>query len=268
LNLVLNEAVERGDLRTVKAILEKGYDPNIPDPEGRTPLLISVISGDPGMVRLLLSHDADPFFDGFHDIPVCLASAFFGHLGLVRMFLNMGLDMVHYRSSWGDTALSYASKRNFPAIVRFLVASGSDVNVKNRYGVTPLITAASQGNTECCCILLSGGANVNETDNLGRSVLRHAVRARCKPDLMRLLLTGGADPLLKDMKGRTVFWEPYIEECLPVMLEHYSFLWRGKRCSLEDTIMVIRVARTGGNDPSEFLSIKKIPPEATASGGR
>lgn len=263
----LHKAVERGEIRTVRTLLEEGYDPNIPDPEGRTPLILAVISGNPEMVMLLLSCNADPFFDGFHDIPVFMASSFFGHLELVKLFMDMGFDMINYRSSWGDTALSYASKRNFPDIVRFIISSGSDLNVKNRYGVTPLIAAAYQGNDECCSILVLSGANVNETDNLGRSVLRHAIRARCEQDMVKLLLSRGADPLIKDRKGHTVFWEPFSDEYLSIILDHYSFFYWGERFSLQEIMRVFRMTRKEGKDPSELFSVKKIPPEALAPGG-
>jgi len=267
LDLVLHEAVEKEDLMSVKAILEGGSDPNIPDIDGKTPLLIAVISGNPEMVRLLLSHNADPFYDGFHDIPVFLASAFFGQLELVRFFMKMGFDMVHYRSAWGDTALSYASKRGFPAIVRLLVSSGSNVNIKNCYGVSPLMIAVNQGNIACCSILLSAGANVNDTDNLGRSVLRHAVKARCKPDLIKLLLSRGADPGLRDRRGRSMFWEPFADEYLSLMLDKFSFFCMGEKCSLQEILKVFEMARSDGKDPSECIFLKKSP-EASASGDR
>lgn len=61
----------------------------------------------------------------------------------------------------------------------------------------PLFRAASCGSTECVHLLLERGANPNQPDDDGRTALFYA----CTPQIVRVLLDGGADPRHLDGKG-------------------------------------------------------------------
>jgi len=256
-NISLVKAVETGDYEIARSMLEAGADPDIGDGEGKTPLLSAVILGDLSFVKLLLSYHADPFYSGFHDMPVLMASAFFGHLELVTYFIDMGFDLLNIRSSWGDTSLIYASKRNHPSIVRFLLGSGADVHVRNCYGISPILAAANQGNAECCHLLLAYGALPNDCDNLGRSVLRHAVRARVDKKLIGALIGSGADPLIRDRKGHSIFWENLPVSYLRIILDYYRVYSEGRELRPEEVRSRIISFRKEGREPLETLTCKK-----------
>ena len=49
-------------------------------------------------------------------------------------------------------------------LARELLAKGADVNVKTRYGATPLFFACDKGNVELTKLLLEKGADVNVVD--------------------------------------------------------------------------------------------------------
>ena len=54
-------------------------------------------------------------------------------------------------------------------IARLLVAKGADVEVRNAYGATPLITACAVGFFSVVEVLLEAGADATATNDRGRN---------------------------------------------------------------------------------------------------
>lgn len=52
--------LQRGNARSVKALLERGFDPEQTDRDGRTPLMIAAAAGNVDACKILLSAGADP----------------------------------------------------------------------------------------------------------------------------------------------------------------------------------------------------------------
>lgn len=113
-----------------------------------------------------------------------------GHTDLVRLLLD-SMANVHEKDSMGNTPLlvSLVSAEQWQSmsnsIPKFLLKSGSDPNTKakihnTRYlvfdlEVTPLIISALQNNVELAKLLVVNGADVNNTDSMGRSALYIAI---------------------------------------------------------------------------------------------
>jgi ankyrin repeat protein len=57
------------------------------------------------------------------------------------------------------------------AEIRALIKAGADVNVKNKYGVSPLMIAAANGHTEIVTALLEANADVNAAHTDGSTPL-------------------------------------------------------------------------------------------------
>jgi ankyrin repeat protein len=72
-----------------------------------------------------------------------------------------------------------------------LLGAGADVTLANRYGVTPLTIAASNGNAAMMRVLLDAGADVGSADPAGETVLMIASRVGTL-DAVQLLLDRGA----------------------------------------------------------------------------
>lgn len=60
--------------------------------------------------------------------------------------------------------------------IRLLVKAGGDVNSRDEAGETPLMLFAWQGSLRCVQLLLALGADKEATDNIGNTVLHHALR--------------------------------------------------------------------------------------------
>ena len=78
-----------------------------------------------------------------------------------------------------STLLIKAIRENKPIVVEFLLKEGSDKEVKDGYGRTPLHWAAKEGHTEIVKLLLDAGADKEVKDKLSATPLqcRHRLAA-------------------------------------------------------------------------------------------
>ena len=81
-------------------------------------------------------------------------------------------------------------------VVKQHLASGTDVDVKDEEGATPLHYAATKEITE---LLIANGADVNAKDKYGRTPLHYAVDR----EIAELLIANGANVNAKDGDGET-----------------------------------------------------------------
>ncbi len=125
-----------------------------------------------------------------------------GHLDRAKELLRENPELVNARRPYGgETPLSIAiGSQNDPMIVRFLIANGADINVRDRRGHTPLGTAAARGRNSMAELLIANGADVNVKSDYGETPLRSAVDSDNKA-LAELLIANGADVNAKDDYG-------------------------------------------------------------------
>ena len=62
----------------------------------------------------------------------------------------------------GVTALMCAAKEGQSECVKLLLNSGADVNIQNRDGTTALIESIKSNSIDCVNVLLGEGANINK----------------------------------------------------------------------------------------------------------
>jgi ankyrin repeat protein len=106
-----------------------------------------------------------------------------GDLAKVQLLLQKGIQREH-------DELRAAVFRNNPALTRWLVETGSDIEARNKpWENTALIQAASFGATKSMEILIGAGADVQAKGELGRTALGYAQNA----ETIRLLVKQGAD---------------------------------------------------------------------------
>jgi uncharacterized protein len=153
------DAVQRGDLAAVRALLAKKADGNVPQADGATALHWAVYKEDLAAVDLLLKAGAT-------------ATAVNG---------------------FGATPLSLAAEGGNAAIVQRLLEAGADPNERRRGSDTALMMAARTGNLDTVKVLLDRGADVNAKETVrGTTALMWAVAQR-HPAVVKLLIERGAD---------------------------------------------------------------------------
>jgi ankyrin repeat protein len=127
----------------------------------------------------------------------------------VESLLANGAD-IEARNEDGSTPLDWAASFAQTDILKLLIQRGAQRDVIDKYGNTPLISAAC----ECAIatmnsayqvvkILLDQGAKVNARNHDGRTALMMASGMTGGTALLELLVNNGADPKAKDHKGQT-----------------------------------------------------------------
>jgi ankyrin repeat protein len=155
------EAIERGDLAAVKAIVQEGNAPDSPMEQGDevlTPLFHAAGRGRTDIVKYLIAQGADVNFRG---------------------------------KEWGHTPLSEAASRGFDDVVLVLLKAGADPKIKDRNGYTAFAIAALGGQLDAAEALLKY-ADVNGADNYGNTLLMAATTTG-QTEAIRWLVGKGAD---------------------------------------------------------------------------
>ena len=133
-------------------------------------------------------------------------------IDLIKLFLEHGADI---NSRWGSRLLlDIALSDNDLTFAKYLIEHGADVNARYNGNVnattmlianTHYITAAPKGYLmERYKLLVENGADVNASDELGRTPLMGAVRMQ-EIEHVRFFVEHGADINAKDVVGNTVF---------------------------------------------------------------
>lgn len=155
-------AIQLDDERAVRAVLARGLDPNITDPE----------RGETGLV-IAMRYDA---------------------MKVAQLLLAQPQIRVDQAAPNGNTALMLAAfQKNKPAVLA-LLAKGAQIN---RPGWTALHYAAAAGDLDIMRLLLERHAYIDAASPTGMTPLMLAAREGME-DAVQLLLQEGADATLKD----------------------------------------------------------------------
>ncbi len=93
-----------------------------------------------------------------------------------------------------------AGRGNAPSTEQFL-ASGSDIDVKDRYGRTPLHHAAYFGHYKIAELLIKKGADVNAMEAKSKITPLHWSAWRGHIEMAKLLISNGSDVKAKNKGG-------------------------------------------------------------------
>lgn len=158
----LAEAAARGDLRSVRALLDAGkLDANAPDRDGTPALHWVVRVGDRATAERLVAAGADVnAANRFGVTPLQLAIAA-GDAPLTRWLLDSGADAAKPDRA-GEPPLLLAARGAEPAVAQALLEHGAAVDARDEaYGQTPLMVAVREGHLAVARLLLDRGADVN-----------------------------------------------------------------------------------------------------------
>ena len=231
-----------GTADALGALLDAGLAADSATSEGTTALMMAAT--DPAKVAVLLKHGADvnkAASSGF--TPLIVAANHRGAADVVRMLVDHGalVEPSNPKPAHDASPLFYAAWSGNEPAVALLLARGARADVKMQVGgfipLTALEMAVAQGNDDVVRTLVAHGANVNQTDDIGISMLdaavliNHVSSARTlialgarvnvvdeksftalmhaasvdfgDTGMVELLLASGADPTLKSKDGLT-----------------------------------------------------------------
>ncbi len=269
----LMTAARVGAAGAARALLEAGADPAVTGARGQTALMWAVAQRHPAVVEVLLQHGAsvdarsdvrtevvkttpEPWNPEYvTEIPQggytpLLFAARVGDLASARLLVAAGAD-VNDRAPYGTSATVVAAHSGHAPVAAFLLEQGADPNAGSA-GYTALHAAILHKDASLVRALLDHGADPDTPVRSSTPVRRDAVdfhlhpswvgatpfwlAARFNaPDIMRLLLDRGADPLAAH---HPIYWPG-------------SLSVRDERVQTEEgaTTALMAAAGLGGRDP-------------------
>ena len=229
---LLMVASRTGNPAVVEQLLAKGADVNARATRNQTALMWAVAQEHPEVVKVLLAHHADVHAKsdawtyvmgtsphGYleynravphgQDTPLLFAARV-GDLESAKLLVAAGAD-INEADAWGISTTVLAAHSGFTDVVAFLLDKGADPNAA-KAGFTALHEAIMRRDEKTVATLLDHGADANaplrtwtptrrtskdwnfEPELVGATPFWLASRFT-EPNIMRLLLKHGADPL-------------------------------------------------------------------------
>ncbi len=222
----LHWAAHWGDLETVDALLKEGANISALNRYGATPISEAVRIGSEELINKLLQAGADPnTLVTSQAETVLMKAARDGNLGAVKALIEHGADVNAKENFRGQTALMWAAAEGHPDMVKMLAAHGAELDLRSydrdttipkmaagspaapiaRGGLTALLFAVRQGETETVKTLLDAKADINAVDSDGNNALVLAI-LNTHYDLAKYLIERGEDVNIAAKNGRTALY--------------------------------------------------------------
>ena len=179
------------------------WELNKVDSDGRTPLSWAAQKGDGAMVERLLENGADPNICDKDAKSALIYGAEGANVACIESLLQAGADTEQSDSKHCNALHYVATWSNNRNLIQLLVAAGVDANGKAIWGGTPLSRAALRDHADSARALLDCGADVNETDSSGKSLLNQCIFFGAKK-LIRLLLDRGTSYKRLNLAGQSI----------------------------------------------------------------
>ncbi|XP_041791379.1 protein TANC1-like [Chelmon rostratus] len=215
-------AAAAGHADIVSLLCKKGAKVGHADKNGQCALVHAGLKGHAEVINILLGHDwgeeipSDPQQHHSNETvtgkkqaaqQAVTAAASVGHTQVVKILLDLkdeqlAVQMDAHDSLWGETVLSAASGRGRIEVCAFLLERGPGLEIPNRRGMVPLLSATKHGHTQVAELLLKHGADIDVSDKLGRTALMLAA-SEGHTSTAELLLSKGASLASADQEGLT-----------------------------------------------------------------
>ena len=168
------KAVQLDHPGTVTDLLERGFDPNTPNPQG-VPALFAALQEKSFKVAEVLAGHPQTRIDvrSARDESPLMLAALRGQESLVVTLVSRGAKV----NKTGWTPLHYAATGGHLRVMAFLIGAGADVNAESPNGTTPLMMAAMYGNDATVKLLLESGAHADTRNDQRLSAEDFAKRA-------------------------------------------------------------------------------------------
>lgn len=165
------QAVDRGDGRTVRQLLERGFDPNSRDSKGQTALHLAMRDDAPAVAEALWSSSGlDVSAVNAHGESPLMMAALRGRIEWARRLLDRGAKV--HQNGWSP--IHYAATGPDPQLIALLLDKGAPIDAESPNRTTPLMMASRYGAEAGVDLLLARGADAKRRNDLNLSAVDFA----------------------------------------------------------------------------------------------
>jgi ankyrin repeat protein len=167
-------AIKRDNVWTMSDLLQRGFDPNTPSPQGVHGLILAIQEPSFRVIDLLIAWPSTRVEarNSADESPLMLA-ALKGYLEVCQKLLTRDADV----NKTGWTPLHYAATGGHVEVVRLLLEHHAYLDTESPNGSTPLMMAAMYGNLQTVKVLLDAGADPGLANKSNASALDFAIKA-------------------------------------------------------------------------------------------
>ncbi|WBY02019.1 ankyrin repeat domain-containing protein [Ramlibacter tataouinensis] len=176
-------AVKKDDAAAIHGLLQRGFDPNTPAPDGQHGLFLALRDGALKAAQVLLDSPATQVdVRNSQDETPLMMAALKGHTDLARKLVEREADV--NKPGWAP--LHYAATGGHLAIMELLLEHHAFIDAESPNGTTPLMMAAHYGTPAAVKLLLDAGADTAMKNQLGLTAIEFAKRGN-RPDAAELI---------------------------------------------------------------------------------
>lgn len=153
--------------------------------------LEAVEDGDRKEMRNLLNQGGNPNGRNGDGIPAMVLAGDKGDVSLMAYLLELGVNIDGVTTNRRESALMRRAEVGNTTVVRFLIENGANPDLRDKGGETALMKAVRSRKRGVIKLLIEAGADVNLSDFTGKTALSYAEEARSR-GIIRLLVESGA----------------------------------------------------------------------------
>ena len=191
----LGKAVQEDDLASAAVALYQGANPNIGDSSGIPILYYAIDTGDAKLVKLLIDKGASIAVEAPEGRSPLMYAITRQHMSIVELLIERGCSVSQFSHATGGFPINEAAMSCHLEISRFLLSHGADANSRNLQGHTPLLTILAYQAMPIISPVYAQSDDYKETAeliNLDRNNMKK---------LIKVLLDAGANPSLAELNG-------------------------------------------------------------------
>lgn len=182
-NSELINAIVNGDTKKAIYLISIGADPNVQNMHGQTALMLT---NNPEIITHLLTSETDLDRQDMYGFTALMYQVLNNNLENVQLLDQAGADL-NVQNIQGQNALHLAiNEKMNDTIIKYLIVSGSDVNLCDIDNVCPLESAIKNKNAVVVQYLIVAGAYVDVETNNDYSMLEIAKQSRNK-DIIKII---------------------------------------------------------------------------------
>ena len=176
-------AIKRDDGKAITELLQRGFDPNTPSPDGQDGLYLSLRDGTLKAANALVEWPKTKVETrNANDESPLMMAALKGHLDVARKLIERDADV--NKPGWAP--LHYAATGGHLAIMELLLEHYAFIDAESPNGTTPLMMAAHYGSPAAVKLLLDAGADTAMKNQLGMTAIDFARRGN-RPDSLEMI---------------------------------------------------------------------------------